>query len=170
MIVELRDRTEEHAREYFYRTQDDEIKKMIPQKARSLREALEDYRRSVQPDSKSWGRTIYADGIYIGDVWCYCINPNESPGAMLSYCIFNRRYWGKGIASAAVKLFVEEIRRKYGISLIGAFTYNSNAASMGVLRNCNFQLVETFAEDGIRSSYFELSARVASEEKSETDS
>lgn len=154
--IELRNRTETHVKEYYQRVQDAEIRRMIPLKAQSLEEALNDYYYSILPNSQSYGRTIYVDDIYIGDVWCYCIDLADTPHAMLSYCLFAKQYWGHGIATAAVKLFIKAIRKEFGITKIGAFTYTDNAASIGVLENCDFQLEETFVEDGVSSSYFEL--------------
>lgn len=154
--IELRSRTEAHVKEYYHRIQDAEIRRMIPLKAQSLEEALNDYYYSISLNSQSYGCTIYVDDIYIGDVWCYCIDLADTPHAMLSYCLFAKQYWGRGIATAAVKLFVKAIRKEFGITQIGAFTYTDNAASIGVLENCGFQLEETFVEDGISSSYFEL--------------
>lgn len=154
--IELRSRTEAHVKEYYHRTQDAEIRKMIPLKDQSLENAINDFYCSISPDSKSYGCTIYVDDIYVGDVWCYCIDLADTPHAMLSYCLFAKQYWGYGITTAAVKLFVKVIRKEFGITKIGAFTYTDNAASIGVLENCDFQLVETFVEDGVLSSYFEL--------------
>lgn len=154
--IELRNRTETHVKEYYQRVQDVEIRRMIPMKAQSLEEALNDYYYSILPNSQSYGRTIYVDDIYVGDVWCYCIDLAGTPHAMLSYCLFAKQYWGHGIATAAVKRFIKEIRKEFGITKIGAFTYTDNAASIGVLENCGFQLKETFVENGVSSSYFEL--------------
>ncbi len=154
--TELRKRTEAHVKEYYHRVQDDEIRRMIPLKAQSLEEALNDYYNSISPDSQSYGCTIYVNDVYVGDVWCYCIDLANTPHAMLSYCLFEKQYWGRGIATDAVKLFIKAIRKEFGITKIGAFTYTHNAASIRVLENCDFKLVEAFVEDGVSSSYFEL--------------
>ncbi len=164
--IELRSRTEAHVKEYYYRVQDAEIQKMIPLKAQSLEEALDDYYCSISPDSKSYGRTIYVNDIYVGDVWCYCIDLSETPNAMLSYCLFAKQYWGRKIATAAVKLFIELIRKELGITKIGAFTYTDNAASIAVLEKCGFRLAEVFVEDGVSSSYFELDTPMLSADES----
>lgn len=155
MKIELHDRTESHVKVYYSRTQDDEIRGMIPQKAQSVEEALNDYYQSITANSTSYGRTIYADGNYVGDVWCYSIDGADVPQAMLSYCVFEKQCWKKGIASAAVKLFLAEMRRKYGVTTVGAFTYSDNVASIGVLENNHFNMVETFNEDGTLSYYLE---------------
>ncbi len=76
---------------------------------------------------------------------------------MLSFCVFDRSYWNKGIASEAVALFLQEIREKYSIETIGAFTFSSNSASQKVLKKNGFQLVEEFVEDGRTSVFYQLS-------------
>ena len=63
--IELRNRTEFHVKEYYQRVQDAEIRRMIPLKAQSLEEALNDYYCSISPNSSSYGCTIYVDDIYV---------------------------------------------------------------------------------------------------------
>ena len=75
---------------------------------------------------------------------------------MLSYCIFDKDYWHRGIGTFAVRLFIEEFTKNFEIRQIGAFTYDSNSASIALLNSLDFKLVENFSEDGIGSSYFEL--------------
>ncbi|MCR4883838.1 MAG: GNAT family N-acetyltransferase, partial [Clostridiales bacterium] len=77
-----------------------------------MEEAMEDYRSTLRPEASSYGRTILVDGEYIGDVWCYCMNREKSPGAMLGFCIFNESCWSKGIATQAVMMFLNEVRKK----------------------------------------------------------
>lgn len=77
MVITLKERTKNHVREYFCKTQDVEIQKMLPQKAKTVEEAVETYYRSISPGSTSYGRTIYADGVYVGDIWCYCIHEED---------------------------------------------------------------------------------------------
>src|SRR5699024_3596033 len=96
MELELRPRTEQEVRIYFARTRDPEIQARIPQRSQTVEQALEDYRRSLAPGADSYGRTVWADGVYVGDVWCYCIHaePDPDPDAMVSYCIFDKDRWG----------------------------------------------------------------------------
>lgn len=155
MLVELRERTPSHVATYFTKTRDAEIQRLCPQKAQTVEEALADYARSLLPGTSSYGRTIYMDGEYVGDIWCYCMDKADDPQAMLSYCIFEKQCWGKGIATAAVRLFLQEVRQKYDLSVIGAFTFCSNMASVRVLEKTGFRLIELFEEDGVQSAYFE---------------
>ena len=126
-----------------------------PQKAQTLEEALRDYEDTLRPDAESFGRTILADGAYVGDVWCYCIDKAEKPNAMLSYCVFETSCWGHGIASEAVALFLAEVRERYDLRTVGAFTYADNGSSIRVLEKNGFSLTEDFFEDGKWSKYFQ---------------
>jgi len=156
--ITLNDRSEETVVTYFNRTRDAQVRRFLPQKAVSVEEALVDYHKTQLPGSTSYGRTIYADGVYIGDIWCYCIQKDE-PNAMVSYCIFDRTYWGKGIATAALKLFLLEIGKKYDFETVGAFTYAANQTSIRVLEACGFEELEDFVEEGIESKYFQRKLR-----------
>jgi len=154
MIVTLGGRTAETVAVYFEKTRSPAIQKMLPQKARTLEEALVDFRKTQEPDARSFGRTIYADGQYVGDVWCYCMDPGGNPQAMVSYCVFEQELWGRGIAAKALELFLEEIRIQFGLERIGAFTFAANTGSIRVLEKNRFQLQESFVEDGVESRYY----------------
>lgn len=155
MNIELRERTEETAITYFNMTRDAEVCKYLPQKAKTEDEALADYHKTQLLGATSYGRTIYVDGIHIGDISCYCIQ-DEEPNAMISYCIFEKACWGKGVATTALRLFIEEITAKFEIKSVGAFTFSANQSSIRVLQKCGFENMETFVEDGIESMYFQL--------------
>ena len=81
MRIELRERTEENVRTYFARTRDPAIQAVLPQASRTVEQALEAYRKSLAPGSASYGRTIWAEGTYVGDIWCYGIH--QEPAAFL---------------------------------------------------------------------------------------
>ena len=156
MKITLEERTEDRVRIYFREAQKEAIRKLLPQKAKTEEEAVADYRNTLLPGASSYGRTIFADGIYVGDIWCYCINPKDTPNAMVSYCIFNTNYWDKDVATEAMKLFLEEIRECFQLRSVGGFTYSENAASIRVMEKNGFQTVEEFLEDGVLSKYCEL--------------
>ncbi len=156
MNINLAVRTAEHVSTYWRRTQDEEIKVMLPSSAESEEKALSMYEESLNPKAKSYGKVILADGAYVGDIWCYCIDEAEEKSAMLSYCVFEKTLWNKGIASEAVKLFLKEVFDRYQIDKIGAFTYASNTASTRVLTKAGFILIEKWEEAGVLSHYYEL--------------
>lgn len=155
MKIELGERTAETAAAYFFKSQQPFIQSSLPQKARTLEEALRDYRETLRPGATSFGRIILADHVYVGDVWCYGIDTAETPNAMLSYCVFDRSCWNKGTATAAVALFLAEVRERYAVRTIGAFTFSDNRASVRVLEKNGFSLVEEFCEDGRKSQYLQ---------------
>ena len=155
MNVELQKRTEDHVHIYFKRTRDPEIQAMIPQTAETLEQALQAFRKTLLPGATSYGRTVYVDGTYVGDVWCYCIDPSEEPNAMLSYCVFEKSLWGKGIATEALRQFLLEIVPQFSLKTVGAFGYCSNHASLRVLEKNGFSKKEEFTEDGVKSAYYQ---------------
>ncbi len=156
MRVVLKNRTEADVRIYYEKTQQPEIKVMLPQEAKSVEEAVADYRKTLLPGSMSCGHTIYDDELYVGDIWCYCIDKGETPNAMLSFCLFEKAYWNRGITSKAVSLFLREIHDRYAIETIGAFTFSDNFPAQKVLEKNGFQLMEEFTEDGRKSRYYQL--------------
>ncbi len=80
MKVELRERTEETVRIYFETVRRQGLDRTLPQQAKTAEEAVEDYRQTLLPGAKSYGRTIWVDGTYAGDVWCYGIEPAGGAG------------------------------------------------------------------------------------------
>ena len=154
MVISLGTRTTETVRKYFFKAQDSEIKSVLPQEAQSVQEALDEYEKSLRPGASSYGRTILVGGAYIGDVWCYRIDNNDEPNAMLSYCVFEKEYWNRGIATEAVRLFLKEVSARYGLRTMGAFTYADNIPSIRVLENNGFHMTEEFEENGRLSVFF----------------
>ncbi|MDE7352441.1 MAG: hypothetical protein K2O06_05245 [Acetatifactor sp.] len=75
--VELLERTRENVEIYFYKTQDQEIHRMLPSAVSTVEEALAAYEKACLPGADSFGRCIYWEGRYVGDIWCYCINKEE---------------------------------------------------------------------------------------------
>ena len=75
---------------------------------------------------------------------------------MLSFCIFEKAYWNRGITSKAVSLFLKEIHDRYELETIGAFTFSDNFSSQHVLAKSGFRLMEEFIEDGRKSRYYQL--------------
>ena len=155
MNIILGPRTEENVRIYFEKAQQPAIRRMLPQKAQTVQEALADFRKTQLPGASSYGRTIWADNRYVGDVWIYAIDPADMPNAMLSYCVFEQVVWGRGVASVAVRLFLSETAEKYSLTSVGAFTYAENTASIRVLEKNGFTLEEAFTEDGMASCYYQ---------------
>lgn len=149
--LRLAERKEAHVRAFFSAMQSPVLRAALPLKARSLDEALADYRASLLPGADSFGRTVYHGDAYIGDIWCHSIAPAGEPQAMLSYCIFDRTFWNRGVATHAVSLFLREIEQRFGLRRVGAFAYLANSASVRVLEKNGFRLVE---QPDTASGYF----------------
>lgn len=152
----LKTRMKEHVITFWDKTQDEEIKNLFPFSIQSLEEALRLFEESLKEGATSYGKVIYYENRYVGDVWCYCIDEDDERMAMLSIVIFEKKLWGKGIGVEATKIFINEVFNKFKIDKIGAFTYEYNLGSIGLLKKVGFKEIETFTEDGIESKYFEI--------------
>ncbi len=155
MQINLRPRTQAHVHTYYERTQKETIRRMIPSVAQSLEQALAMFERSQQPGASSFGRTVYLDGAYVGDVWCFGMDAKDTPQAMLSYCLFEESCWGRGAATQAVQLFLSELKENFGLTCIGAHTWADNAASCRVLEKCSFTLAEEGVDEGRPWRYYQ---------------
>ena len=155
MMITLEQRTADSVRTYYKKANRPEIKQVLPQKAKTVEEALEDYEKTLLPNATSFGQTVYVDGKYVGDVWCYCMDMDVEPNCMLSFCIFEPEYWSKGIATTSVKMFIKNICTQYHVKTIGAFTFAHNNASIRVLEKNGFIVMEEFEEDGVLSKYLQ---------------
>lgn len=155
MKLSLATRTRKHVEIFWEQTQDPQIQKMFPSSTKSLLHAIKLFEESQHDKAKSFGRIILADNIYIGDIWCYCIDEDDEHHAMLSIVIFDKAYWKKGIASRLIPLFMKEVYSRYRINTVGAFTYASNLASQKALQKAGFQALDSFLEAGRESVYLE---------------
>jgi len=160
VILELRERTEAHVRIQYEKIRDPEIWAMIPMTEKTLEQAIADYEKTLLPGASSFGRTIYVDGAYVGDIWCYCIDPEEEPNAMVGYCLFEKSTWGQGIATEVLARFLEDIQPRFELKNVGAFAYCSNKASLRVLEKNGFSRIEEFMEDGVLSAYYQKETKV----------
>lgn len=155
MTIDLKERTEQHVRTFFEKTQREEIKRWIPLGVQSLEEALLLYEETKKEGANSFGKTIYVEKEYVGDIWVYGIDEKEEKMAMLSIVLFETGIWGKGIGSFAISYFCEEVFQIYGIHKIGACTYEYNLPSIFALQKAGFQVIERFEEEGVGSFYLE---------------
>ena len=126
MSVSLHSRSAETVAVYFEKAQHPVIRKVLPQKAQTVEDAVADFKHTQLPGATSYGRTIQCDNRYVGDVWCYAIDRTNTPNAMLSYCVFELDAWGRGVATEAVRLFLVEAQKCFDLRSIGAFTYAEN--------------------------------------------
>lgn len=155
-IICLKGREKEHVLVFWDKTRDEEIQKLFPFSINSLEESIKLFEESLKANAISYGKVIYYNGQYIGDVWCYCIDEIDEKMCMLSIVIFDKESWGKGIGSKVIEKFSDDVFGKYNIEKIGAFTYSFNIGSKRCLEKAGFSEVEVFVENGIESSYYEM--------------
>jgi RimJ/RimL family protein N-acetyltransferase len=92
----------------------------------------------ANPDSSL--RTIVADDVVVG----YALSWTGDEGRMVGYWI-GREHWGQGIASAALRLYVEVDRHRPLLATV----VEHNAGSRRVLEKAGFHLVaQKVVDDG----------------------
>jgi len=153
MEIYLKDRLIDHVITFYEASQDPEIKKMFPSSIKSQDQALALFQASKQPGASSYGQVIYCGDTYIGDVWIYAID-RQAKHAMISFVIFDKSYWGRGLASKASELFISKVKEDYDLDKLGAFTFADNLGSIGVLSHLGFKCVDTMTEGDRHSFYY----------------
>ena len=74
---------------------------------------------------------------------------------MLSYCVFEPAFWGKGIATQALALFLPLLETRFALRDLGAFTFSTNLASCRLLEKAGFVCREEFEEEGALSRFYQ---------------
>jgi RimJ/RimL family protein N-acetyltransferase len=97
------------------------------------------HQRKNRADEANLTWTILYDGQVAGDVVSFLRDGRREVGYRIG-----REYWGKGIATRALTLFLEQERRRplYG------YVASHNAASRRVLEKCGFTAIGEEHEDG----------------------
>ena len=123
--------------EHFFRHQDDRAAAaMVPMAVRTREEHLRHWRKTlVRPDALM--RTVVLDGRVAGNV----VSWQDGDRRLVGYWL-GREFWGRGVASGALALFVDEL----AIRPLYAFVAEHNAASIRVLEKNGFVLAEVQPE------------------------
>lgn len=154
--IQLSDRTAEHVRIFWERTQDEEIERLFPFSRSTLEDALRQYEQAQMPGAASFGQVILYDGCYVGDVWCYGIDEENEKQAFVSIVMFDKGVWGKGVGSEALRQFCTLVFQRFRIDKLCAFAFKTNTRSERMLKKTGFAEIEEFEEDGVPSCYYEL--------------
>ena len=102
----------------------------------------------IRADPLNVTRTIVADGKVVGDIVCW---PGET-GREVGYWI-GRSHWGKGYATAALRLLLGEIEDRP----MTAHVALDNIGSQRVVEKCGFVRVGAeVADDGVHEAIFRL--------------
>lgn len=117
----------------FYEQQrDPEAVRMAAFPARDRASFTAHWTGRVMADPAVLARTVTADGEVAGHLVCW----EESGRSMLGYW-FGRRYWGRGIATEGLALFLGQVRRRP----LFADPVVHNIGSVRVLEKCGFRHV-----------------------------
>jgi RimJ/RimL family protein N-acetyltransferase len=102
------------------------------------REAFWAHWEKVLADTNNINRTILADGQVAGHIACFTLHDERDIGYWLG-----REFWGKGIATRALALFLELVAERP----LYARVVRLNLGSQRVLEKCGFQRVGEEGEE-----------------------
>jgi RimJ/RimL family protein N-acetyltransferase len=136
--VELRPVTRDDLPVFFEHDHDPEASAMAGVRARPERDFYEHWGRILEDDTVI-ERAILADGELAGRVTCF-----EAEGAKTVGYWIGRDHWGRGIATRALALLLDEVTARPLVAQVGA----GNAGSIRVLERCGFVAVGVSDEPG----------------------
>ena len=128
---------------------DEDATAMAAMPARDWEAFVEHWQR-VLADPTLFKKTIVAGGAVAGNVVSW-----EADGRQLVGYWVGKPFWGKGIATAALMAFVNEVATRP----LHAFVAEQNPGSIRVLEKCGFHLVGTKVDpDGIAERVYALTS------------
>ncbi|MHB8584317.1 MAG: GNAT family N-acetyltransferase [Thermoplasmatota archaeon] len=127
-VVRLRSVEDTDLPAFFEHQSDPEAIAMASFASRDASAFAEHWRR-IRSDPLNVQRTITVDGQVAGYICCFPVKNQHLVGYWLG-----REFWGRGVASAALRAFLQEVRERP----LFAYVARGNAASMRVLRKCGF--------------------------------
>jgi RimJ/RimL family protein N-acetyltransferase len=130
--ITLRAATEADAQLFFEHQEDAAAVRMVAGPPRRDREAYFEHWIRTSKIPSVVRRTILFEGVIAGYVGCF-----EREGVPEVCYWLGREFWGKGIASTALALFLTEENRR---PLVGRVA-KRNPASVRVLEKCGFTIV-----------------------------
>jgi RimJ/RimL family protein N-acetyltransferase len=102
----------------------------------------------IRADPTNITRAIVVDGTVVGDIVSWL----DGDRRLVGYWI-GRPFWGRGYATAALRLLLEEVTDRP----VFAHVSLDNIGSRRVLEHCGFEPVgEAVADDGVRESILRL--------------
>ena len=135
--VRLRDVVAADLPTLYAQQQDPEANEMAAFPARD-RDAFMAHWGKILADDGLTKKTIEADGEIAGNIVAF-----EHAGRLEVGYWIGRDYWGRGIATEALRLFVETVTVRPLYAGVAAH----NAASIRVLEKCGFEVVERISGD-----------------------
>ena len=137
MNVQLRDFIDGDLSHFYEYQKDPVANQMAGFPARELDSFMAHWTR-IRADESNILRTILNNGQVAGNIVSFMMEGKREVGYWIG-----REFWGKGIATKALVLFLEEvkIRPLYGVAL------KSNIGSQHVLSKCGFAVLGVLAEE-----------------------
>lgn len=147
----------------FFEWQADEESYRLAAVATRDEEAFAAHWSRIRGDADTNLRTIVADGAVAG----HALSWTGADGRMVGYWL-GKAYWGRGIASSALALFLEDEVHRPLLAIVA----EHNPASRRVLEKAGFQLVSSkVVDDGPEpGSFTGLRFRLDQSERSSTSS
>jgi len=142
-IVTLRDVTEADLPVFFEFQLDPVANEMAAFPARDRETFMGHWTSKILGDDAARKQTILLDGEVVGNMLSW----EQSGDTLVGYWI-GREYWGRGVATRALTLFLTEVDTRP----LHAHVVNHNVGSIRVLEKCGFRIVgeETDEESGVR--------------------
>jgi RimJ/RimL family protein N-acetyltransferase len=141
--VTLRDVTEADLPVFFEFQCDPVANEMAAFPARDRAAFMEHWTSNILGNDAGRKHTILLDDEVVGNILSW----PDTEGTLVGYWI-GRPYWGKGVASRALALFLEEVDERP----LHAYVVAHNVGSRRVLEKCGFRMVreQTIEEAGVR--------------------
>ena len=141
--VTLRDVTEADLPVFFEFERDPVANEMAAFPARDREAFMQHWTVNILGNDTGRKRTVLLDGEVVGNMLSW----EQSGDTLVGYWI-GREYWGRGVATRALTLFLTEVDTRP----LHAHVVNHNIGSIRVLEKCGFRIVgeETVEEPGVR--------------------
>lgn len=114
------------------------------------RETFDAHWAKVLDDHLNTTRAVLLDGVMVGYISCFPLDGGDHVGYWI-----DRVYWGKGVASRALSLLLQEVTKRPLV----ASAATSNGASLRVLQKCGF-VVEMVRHSPATDRYLECEEAV----------
>jgi RimJ/RimL family protein N-acetyltransferase len=128
--IRLRDVTAEDLSVFYEHQRDPEATRMAAFESRD-RDAFMAHWNRIVADPALIARTVTVDGRVAGNVVCF----DQGGQRLVGYWI-GREYWGRGVATRALSLLVDEVHERP----LYAHVATTNPASRRVLEKCGFTM------------------------------
>ncbi len=141
-VIRLRDVSVDDLPVFFDHQRDPVANRMAAFPARERKAFMEHWTSNILGNDAARKRTILLDGEVVGNILSWA----DSGDTLVGYWI-GREYWGRGVASRALALFLMEVHTRP----LHAHVAKHNGGSIRVLEKCGFAIVreDTIVESGV---------------------